>query len=170
MTAQSTPTSPSGAPTSPPTSTPRWRGPVFVGLASALLAAAAYGVTQTLARHLVTTSAPPQVGAVYTILFGMLILFGMSVRSMRQDLKAPRIDIGLMALAGIASSFGVLFMFGALSLAPVTLASPIAAVNPLIAIALTHVFLQRVERVTPRMLFGAVLVFGGVLLVVLGRA
>ncbi len=148
---------------------PRWRGPVTIGLASALLAAAAYGVTQTLARHLITTSAPFQVGATYTILFGMIILAAMSSTSLKRDLRAPRAEIMWMALAGIASSFGVLFMFAALSRAPVTLASPIAAINPLIAIALTHLFLQRVERVSPRMVAGALLVFAGVVLVVLGK-
>ena len=148
----------------------RWRGPIAIGLASALLAAAAYGVTQTLARHLITTSAPFQVGATYTILFGMIILAVMSSRSLKRDLRAPRAEIGWMALAGVASSFGVLFMFGALARAPVTLASPIAAVNPLIAITLTHLFLQRVERVSPRMVAGALLVFAGVVLVVIGKA
>ena len=170
MTTASTPRSPAGSPASPGSTTSRWRGPVFLGVASAALAAATYGVTQVLVRHLVTTSAPPQVGAVYTIFFGMLILLVMSSGSLRKDLKGPRAGIGWMALAGVASSFGVLFMFGALSKAPVTLASPIAAVNPLIAIGLTHVFLQRVERVSPRMIAGALLVFAGVILVVIGKA
>ncbi|MDA1096378.1 MAG: DMT family transporter, partial [Chloroflexi bacterium] len=145
------------------------RNPVAIGLISAVLAAAAYGTTQTLARHLVTGAAPPQVGATYTILFGMLILAAMSARNWRQDLKAPRAAMAWMAAAGTASSFGVLFMFTALSQVPVTLASPIGAVNPLIAIALTHIFLQRLERVTPRMIFGAILVVVGVTLVVIGR-
>ncbi len=170
MTAAPTPPSASGTPETSKPTVSRWRSPVVIGLASALLAAVAYGVTQTMARHLVTNSAPFQVGATYTIFFGMLILFVMSGRNLKQYLKAPRTEIGWMAIAGVASSLGVLFMFGALSRAPVTLASPIAAVNPLIAIALTHVFLQRVERVSPRMFVGALLVFAGVVLVVVGKA
>lgn len=143
---------------------------VLIGLLSALAAAAAYGATQTIARSLVTTTAPASVSATWTIFFGMLILFGMSFRNLGKDLRAPRSALFMMALAGIASSFGVFFMFSALSKAPVTLASPIGALNPLVAMALTHIFLQRLERVTPRMIAGAALVVVGVILVILGRA
>ena len=154
----------------PPSSSAKLRRQIIIGLLSALAAAVAYGVTQTIARSLVTTTVPATVTATYTIFFGMLILFVMSFRNLAKDLRAPRSALGMMALAGIASSFGVFFMFTALSKAPVTLASPIAAVNPLIAIVLTHIFLQRLERVTPRMVAGAVLVIIGVVLVILGRA
>ena len=70
MTAAPTPPSASGTPETSKPTVSRWRSPVVIGLASALLAAVAYGVTQTMARHLVTNSAPFQVGATYTIFFG----------------------------------------------------------------------------------------------------
>jgi drug/metabolite transporter (DMT)-like permease len=143
---------------------------VLIGLASALAASAAYGTTQTIARSLVTGTAPASVSATYTIFFGMFLLLAMSAPNLRKDLRAPRSALVMMSIAGICSSFGVFFMFTALSLAPVTLASPIGALNPLVAMALTHVFLQRVERITPRMVAGGVLVVIGVTLVVLGQA
>jgi drug/metabolite transporter (DMT)-like permease len=61
-------------------------------------------------------------------------------------------------------------MYTALSKAPVTLASPIVTAYPLIAMTLTHIFLQRLERVTARMVLGAILVAIGITFVILGRA
>jgi drug/metabolite transporter (DMT)-like permease len=50
------------------------------------------------------------------------------------------------------------------------LASPIVATYPLIAMTFTHLFLQRLERVTFRMVLGAILVAVGITFVVLGQA
>ena len=61
-------------------------------------------------------------------------------------------------------------MYTALARAPVILASPIVATYPLIAMILAHIFLQRLERVTLRMVLGAILVAVGFSFVVLGRA
>ena len=57
-----------------------------------------------------------------------------------------------------------------LAMAPVILASPIVATYPLIAMILAQIFLQRLERVTLRMVLGAILVAVGISFVVLGRA
>lgn len=142
---------------------------VYIGLASALAAAAAYGATQTIARSIVTTTAPASVSATWTIFFGMIFLFFMSLNNIKTDIKAPKKAFLMMGLAGVFSSFGVFFMFSALSNAPVTVASPIGAINPLVAMALTHIFLQKLERVTIQMVAGSVLVLLGVTMVILGR-
>ena len=142
---------------------------VYIGLASAVAAAAAYGATQTIARSLVTTAAPASVSATWTIFFGMIFLFFMSLNNIKTDMKAPKKAFFMMGLAGIFPSFGVFFMFSALANAPVTVASPIGAINPLVAMALTHVFLQKLERVTIQMVAGSVLVLFGVTMVILGR-
>ncbi len=135
----------------------------------ALAAAAAYGATQTIARSIVTGTAPASVSATWTIFFGMIFLFFMSLNNIKTDMKAPKKAFLMMGLAGIFSSFGVFFMFSALSNAPVTVASPIGAINPLVAMALTHIFLQKLERVTIQMVAGSVLVLLGVTMVILGR-
>jgi drug/metabolite transporter (DMT)-like permease len=142
---------------------------IYIGLASALAAAAAYGATQTIARSIVTGTAPASVSATWTIFFGMIFLFFMSLNNIKTDMKAPKKAFLMMGLAGIFSSFGVFFMFSALSNAPVTVASPIGAINPLVAMALTHIFLQKLERVTIQMVAGSVLVLLGVTMVILGR-
>ncbi len=148
----------------------RPRGSVLLGLLCATGAAAAYGAGHTVARHVVTSAASAPVTATYTLFFGMLMLFAISARHLRRDLKAPRSALIMMVLAGICSSLGIFFMYTALSRAPVTLASPIVAAYPLIAMMLTHIFLRRLERVTARMVWGAVLVAIGITFVILGRA
>ena len=48
------------------------------------------------------------------------------------------------------------------------LVAPVAGAHPLVAIVLTHIFLQRLERVTVRTVLGALLVLGGIVLIALG--
>jgi len=145
-------------------------GRVAVGLLCAVAAAAAYGTTHAVARYVVTNAAPAPVTAAYTIFFGMLFLFVISVPHLKRDLQAPRWALIMMTMAGVCSSFGVLLMYTALARAPVTLASPIVASYPLIAMIFSHIFLKQLERVTLRMVLGAILVAVGMTFVVLGRA
>ncbi len=149
---------------------PSKTGRVAMGLLCAVAGAAAYGTGHAIARHVVTTAAPAPVTATYTLFFGMLFLFVISVPHLKRDLQAPRWALIMMALAGVCSSFGIFLMYTALARAPVMLASPIVATYPLIAMTFTHIFLQRLERVTLRMVLGAILVTVGITFVVLGQA
>ncbi len=144
-------------------------GRVAVGLLCAVASAAAYGTAHAIARYVVTTAAPAPVTAAYTIFFGMLVLFVISVPHLKRDLQAPRWALIMMAMAGVCSSFGILLMYIALARVPVILASPILASYPLIAMIFTHIFLQKLERVTLRMVLGAILVAVGMTFVVLGQ-
>lgn len=143
---------------------------VAIGLLCAVAGAAAYGTGHAIARHVVTRAAPAPVTATYTLFFGMLFLLVISVPHLKRDLRAPRWALIMMILAGVCSSFGIFLMYTALARAPVMLASPIVATYPLIAMTFTHIFLQRLERVTLRMFLGAILVVVGITFVVLGQA
>ena len=143
---------------------------VAIGLLCAVAGAAAYGTGHAIARHVVTRVAPAPVTATYTLFFGMLFLLVISVPHLKRDLRAPRSALIMMILAGVCSSFGIFLMYTALARAPVMLASPIVATYPLIAMTFTHIFLQRLERVTLRMVLGAILVAVGITFVVLGQA
>ena len=63
---------------------------------------------------------------------------------------------------------GVSFWYLAFNEAPVVLVAPAAGTYPLVAILLSYIFLQRLERVTWRIVLGAVLVVGGVALIATG--
>ncbi|MSQ21787.1 MAG: hypothetical protein EXR53_00545 [Dehalococcoidia bacterium] len=144
--------------------------PIFLGILASVLAAVSYGVAQFLARKLVTGQAPALAVTTFSLVAGIVILGVLSVRGMAQDRHAPRRDFIFMALAGLLASGGVAASFYALSLAPLVVVSPIAAANPLVSLALAHVFLQRLGKVTLRIWIGAGLVVAGVALVALGAS
>ena len=75
-----------------------------------------------------------------------------------------------MALAGTAATAGITTNFFALSHAPVATVAPVLATSPLFALIFTHLFLQRLERVTPRLWIGAGLMVVGIALITLSNA
>ncbi len=144
--------------------------PVALGILAAFGAALAYGSGQVVARMVVTTLAPPLVTSFFALLFGSMVLAVVIRRDVPQDLKAPRRTFLYITLAGLNSSTAVVLMFTALSLEPVVVVSPVASLTPLFALVFTHLFLQRLERVTLRIVAGTLLVVAGIALVILGSA
>ena len=147
----------------------RSRGMTVIGLLCAVGAAVGYGASHTIARY-VTASLPAPITATYALLFGAMLLLGMSLHRLPVDFQTSRPALAKMAIAGVFSSFGLFFMYMALARAPVVLVSPLVALYPLVAMGLTHLFLQRLERVTVRMMLGGALAALGIALVVMGRA
>ena len=76
----------------------------------------------------------------------------------------------VVSMSGLASAFGVTSFYLSLDRVSVVIASPVAGANPLVAILMTHIFLQRLERVSVRTVVGAILVVAGVALVTIGTA
>lgn len=60
--------------------------------------------------------------------------------------------------AGVANSAFLLSYYAALSVAPVVLVQPVLQTSPLFVIVLSVLFLQRLERVTPRIVLAAAVV------------
>lgn len=144
------------------------RGRVRLGLLLAAGAAVAYSVGQVLSRDLVTGEIAPQVATFFALLFGTLLILITNGRGVRSDLGAPRRAYLWVMLAGICSSTAVMGQFFALKNAPVVIIAPVMAINPLLAMILSAIFLQRLERVTTRMLAGGALVVTGAALVAIG--
>ena len=67
-----------------------------------------------------------------------------------------------------SAAWGVSFWYLALNEAPVVLVVPLAGTHPLVSIVLTHLFLQRLEKVTLRTIMGALMVVAGVALIAIG--
>jgi DME family drug/metabolite transporter len=142
----------------------------IIGIFFALSAAVSYGISQVLAKKIVTDYAEPQVAAMIGIFFGMIGMFAIGLKDLRHDLKSPRQAQVFIVISGIFSSIGVLFLFLALDRSPIVVVTPIAATTPLIAIVFSIVFLRSLEKVTLRVILGAILVVVGIALVVLGRS
>lgn len=159
------------------------RRPLLFGYLAAASAAVAYGTVPLLGRIAVTgeagnvpfigrfaAEAPtlPLVSATYTMLIGFIVMGLFAAPSVPTALRAPRRSLAFVAMGGLAMSTGVSLLYLALSRAPVVVVSPVFALNAFVALVLAHFFLQRLERVTPPLVIGTVLVVAGVVAVILG--
>ena len=157
-----------------------WRGDkIFVlGYLMALGAGASYGATNVMAKQTLEVFDSPLVITMLSMLVGMVVLaplVGASTshsgvhREKGQGFSKNLWSLRWVALAGIASGIAVISLYFAVQRADVVVISPIVSSSPLITLFLAHVFLTRLERVTKRLLFGALLTVGGVVLVVIGN-
>ena len=157
-----------------------WRGDkIFVlGYLMALGAGASYGATNVMAKQTLEVFDSPLVITMLSMLVGMLVLaplVGANTahsgvhREKGQGFSKNLWSLRWVALAGIASGIAVISLYFAVQRADVVVISPIVSSSPLITLFLAHVFLARLERVTKRLLFGALLTVSGVVLVVIGN-
>ncbi|MBI4232819.1 MAG: DMT family transporter [Chloroflexi bacterium] len=140
------------------------------GYMAAVGAAIAYGGAHVIARRIVQ-DVPPLVGSAFSLTAGAVLLVVLFRQALlREQGAAPPRAYLYIVLAGLVSACGSIALYWALSKAPVVVVSPIVGTNPLVSILLSRLFLQRTERVTWRIVLGALLVVGGVALIALGRA
>lgn len=143
---------------------------MLLGYGASLLSAAGYGTGAVVGRKIVDDYASPMVATALALVLGSLPLLLLSQRHLAVDVaNVPRRAWMMMALAGLASAWGVAFMFLAVNEAPVVLVAPIGGVYPLFVIILMYLFLKRSERITWQTILGAVLVVGGVAAITIGR-
>ena len=141
----------------------------IVGIVFGIGAGMCYGVSSVLIKHGMGGMAPPLVGAAVSLLAGMVGLSVLGARSIKTDLD-KRKGIFFMLLAGITAACGVISMFFALSMAPVVVVAPLQSTNPLFALLWSYLFIGRLEKITPRLVIGCILVVSGVILITVGRA
>jgi len=142
----------------------------FIGTAFGIGAALAYGASSVFIRQGISNLAPPLVGAAVSLLSGTLVFLIIRVRDFSANLTQNRKAVGFFLLAGLASSLGIVSSFFALSLTPVVTVSPLQSTSPLFVMLWSYLFLRRLERITPRLILGSVLVIFGVILITIGRA
>ena len=141
------------------------------GYAASLGAVVGYGAAAVASRVLVDGHTTPLVASTYSLVFGTAMVAVLFHRGAGNALAtADRRGWLFFSLSGVASAWGVGFLFYALQEAPVAIVSPISGAYPLVAIVLTHLFLQRLERVTARTVLGAILVVAGVTIITIAEA
>lgn len=91
------------------------------------------------------------------------ILFLMS-KSMRNSVSMNRNDLLFLCAAGVSITIGWLTLFYALSLGDVIIVAPLANLQPVMVVGLSYLFLKDIEKITPKMIAGILLLFIGVLL------
>jgi DME family drug/metabolite transporter len=141
---------------------PSARRTLLLGLLFGFGAAMSYGTSQVLTRYSVSGVAPPLVGAFVALAWGTLGFSLMSVRAVaRAGARSTRGTL-FFSLAGLFSACGIMLMFQALQRGEVVILSPVLATNPLFTLVFASMLLRGVERITPRIVAGALLVVAGV--------
>ena len=140
----------------------------FLGYISAFGAAACYGLVPVLGKLIISDEVPALVVSALSMLIGASILSTIFHRHVWND----RMLFGMngwvfCVFAGVAATWGVTAFYLAITHAPVVQISPLIALHPLVAILFTHIFLQKMEKVTKRVVFGATMVVGGVVVIVI---
>ena len=140
-----------------------------LGYLLAMGAALSFASRDTISRHVLGGIAPPMVTAAFALSIGSVLLFMLTYRDVINSFRnLPTKYVAICCLAGVSQGLAVAFLFQALSRAPVTVVSPINASSPLITLVLAHIFLQRLEHISPMLVVGTLLSVGGVVLVVVG--
>ncbi len=144
------------------------RREAVVGRAFAGGAALAFGTSSVLIRKGLGTLSTPLVGATLAMLSGTLILAIMVTRNLEKNLRQKKREVGFLLLTGVCYGLGMAATYLSLSLAPVVMVAPITSSSPLFTLLLAHFFLGRLERITPRLVLGTVLVVAGATLATIG--
>jgi drug/metabolite transporter (DMT)-like permease len=146
----------------------------LLGYGLALGAAACYGASSVVAKHMTTEYGSPFMVAAFSLLFGVALLTPLAGRGAVRSLRSRSVgrrNLALAAVSGIVGAGGVISLYLALERAPVVIVSPISSTNPLVTLLMAHLFLERrLERVTRWVLAGTLLAVSGVALVVVGGA
>ena len=142
---------------------------LLIGSGLALVAAALYGASSVVAKKAMGDyDIPPVVFTSFSLFFGTMMLFALAQRDIGSNLAVPRRYFGFIMAAGVSSGSAVTFLALALNRAPVAVITPVLSLSPLVTLILVHLFLQRLERVTVRVVLGTVIALTGVILVIVG--
>ncbi|MBM3947404.1 MAG: hypothetical protein FJ315_08435, partial [SAR202 cluster bacterium] len=137
----------------------------------ALAAALSYAGAQIVVRHTVPAKAPSMVAVLFSLAIGEGVLFLMMARQTGALFHlSKRKGMVILLLSGCLSAAGVALFYYSLSVAPVVVVSPLVGTHPLFAILFSYLFLRSLERVTLRLLIGALLVTAGVAVIAVSQA
>ena len=142
----------------------------LLGCLVALSAAMVYAFVDVIYKEVVDEHAPPLVGVTYALLFGGIGTTALVARDLGSLPRTPMRSALFLSLAGFSGAFGVTTLLFALSRARVVVVAPLMSISPLVTLVLAHLFLQRLERISWRVVVGTLLVVTGVIFVIFGRA
>lgn len=135
-----------------------------------LLGAVAFGVSTTLRKSGLMTVPLPLLAAAVTVGTAFVVLLIIiRVRGGRRALKFHRQSNGWMFGAALVNTGAILSFFSALNVGKIVRVEPLVACNPLLTILWAAIFLRQIERLSPRIIFGALVTVAGTVLVVTAR-
>ena len=139
----------------------------LLGYPISFLAAICYGTASFLGKILVSQSITPIVVGIYAIFFGSIVLAVLARKEIPSIGKAGLKSLIFMSLAGISGSFAITVFFWGVDIGSLTTIAPLVSLQALVAMTLTHLFLHKLERITPRIAVGTLLVSIGIALIII---
>ena len=130
-----------------------------------------YGTLNVLAKTVMTDyDIKPFVIASIAMFFGGIILAPLVAQEIPRTFKSSKRAVAMFALSGVGAGIGVVGLYSSLERAEVIVVTPIVAVSPLITLVLARLFLNKLEKITLRVILGTLLVVGGTVLVIVGNS
>jgi drug/metabolite transporter (DMT)-like permease len=127
-----------------------------------LIAAVLGGIIYPLRRYALRFSDEPIYFGAVVGLAGLLCTASyLALPSTKEKLVWNRPSLGFFVAGGSLESLGLLLVLYALSFAPVVMITPLTATLPLWVVVGSRLFLRDVEKITTRIVIGAVLVVCG---------
>ncbi|HTN69788.1 MAG TPA: DMT family transporter [Methylomirabilota bacterium] len=141
----------------------QWRK---VDLVYPILGALAFGISTTLRKTGLMAIQIPILAAAVTVGTAFFVLLAIiQVRGGRQALKLNRQSGGWFFAAALVNTGAILSVFSALAIGKVVRVEPLVACNPLLTILWAGIFLKEIERLSARIVFGALVTVTGTVLV-----
>ena len=135
-----------------------------------LLAAILGGVVYPLRRYTLKFSDDPiYFGAIVGVVGLFCTMIFLVSPSTKDRLIWHRQSLGYFIAGGTLESLGLLLVLYALSYGPVVMVTPLTATLPLWVVILSRIFLRDVEKITTRIVIGALLVVAGTIAITLNK-
>jgi len=133
-----------------------------------LAAASLYALSSIVRKTALTMLPEPVLGAVVGAL-ASLLTYPLVLRLMNRqgDIKLTKGSLPYFAAAGVSNSVAWISMFIATQRGSVSVVSAIIGANPLFGLLLSALFLRNVERITPRIIAGCLVLVAGVMVITL---
>lgn len=128
-----------------------------------IMAGAAYGLSHVFRKIGLNISHDPLMGVVLqnTAAVSFSLTLAVFKNNHKQvSLRHHKAWI-IFGLSGICSVLGQLVIFYALDIGSVIIVSPLSSISPLFVIVIAGIFLRKVERISWKIIIGAVLIIGG---------
>ncbi len=143
----------------------------LIGCLTGLTAGAATAGGTVLAKQAVGIyNSPLTITALGTLAAMCIVIPSVSfIASRNPDIRAFNWkSIGIAGISGMGTTLYIIAQLFAVRQADVVIVAPILATFPLWTLLLSHIFISRLERITLRLIIGAILAVAGVIGVVLG--
>ncbi len=141
----------------------------WLGYVLGLVAGISYGAWSVIAKTAIHDyNIPPLLFAAIAFFFGTVMFAPVLAYDGPRSFRISKPALAWFALSGVGSGAAIVALSFGLEKGDVTVVAPIVSISPLITLVLVRIFLERIERLSPTLVIGALLIVSGTVLVVVG--